>query len=81
METRYLLNGPAHVVKNVCGSIRSTCRTIHVGRYWCDCSAALDMNLPPGAYIGYDAQSDRECATLLNGHLANCKDHTHSNLP
>ena len=30
-------------------------------------TAALDLGMPAGVYQGYDAQSDREAAPLLNG--------------
>lgn len=67
---RYLLNGPAHLVKNVAGALRSPCRTIYVGRYFVDLASALDLQMPPPAFIGYDGQSDREALTFLNSTLS-----------
>ena len=46
---------------------RSAGRTVHFGRYFVDLTAALDLGVPAGVYQGYDAQSDREAASLLNG--------------
>ena len=46
---------------------RSAGRTVHFGRYFVDLTAALDLGMPAGVYQGYDAQSDREAAPLLNG--------------
>ena len=45
---------------------RSAGRTVHFGRYFVDLTAALDLGMPAGVYQGYDAQSDREGASLLN---------------
>ena len=45
-------------------------RTVHVGKYGVDCSTCLDLQLPPGAFIGYDGQSDLEATVLMNGNLA-----------
>ena len=46
---------------------RSAGRTVHFGRYFVDLTAALDLGVPAGVDQGYDAQSDREAASLLNG--------------
>ena len=67
---RYLLNGPAHLVKNVACALRSPCHTIYVGRYFVDLAATLDLQMPPGVFVGFDGQSDREALTLLNSRLA-----------
>ena len=53
--------------KNVDCMARSAGRTVHFGRYFVDLTAALDLGMPAGVYQGYDAQSDREAAPLLNG--------------
>ena len=53
--------------KNVDCMARSAGRTVHFGRYFVDLTAALDLGVPAGVYQGYDAQSDREAASLLNG--------------
>ena len=42
---------------------------MYFGRYFADPVAALDLHMPPGAFVGYDGQSDREAATFLNGYL------------
>ena len=52
--------------KNVDCMARSAGRTVHFGRYFVDLTAALDLGMPAGVYQGYDAQSDREAASLLN---------------
>ena len=67
---RFLLNGPAHIQKNVCGQLRSPARTVYFGRCFADPVAALDLHMRPGAFVGYDGQSGREAATFLNGYLA-----------
>ena len=60
------LNGPAHVQKNMAGQCRSPARTIRFGKYFVDFSACLDLKMPPGAFQGYDGQSDLEAASFFN---------------
>ena len=60
------LNGPKHIVKNLVCGLRSAIRTVRVGRYAVDFSAALDLQMPPGAFGGYDGQSDVEACSFLN---------------
>eukprot|EP00439_Symbiodinium_sp_Y106_P065706 s286_g10.t1 len=64
-EVLFLLIGPAHLQKNVVGQLRSP-KTIRYGRFFCDWSATLDLSMPPGAYQGYELQSDVEAASFLN---------------
>ena len=68
--SRWVLNGPAHVAKNVVGALRSAARTVHFGKFWCDAASTLDTGMPPGAFQGHDGQSDREAALYMNGALA-----------
>ncbi|CAE7640327.1 unnamed protein product, partial [Symbiodinium microadriaticum] len=65
-EALLALNGPKHIVKNLVCGLRSACRTVHVGRYFTDWCGGLDLHLPPGAFQGFDAQSDMEASTMLN---------------
>ena len=60
------LNGPAHVQRNFAGQLRSPSRTIYFGRVFTDIAGTLDLAMPPGAFVGYDGQSDSEAASLLN---------------
>ena len=53
--------------KNVDCMARSAGRTVHFGRYFVALTATLDLGTPAGVYQGYDAQSDWEAASLLNG--------------
>ena len=64
-------NGPAHIQKNLVGNLRSAARTVMFGRFSVDPSGSLDLYLPPGSYVGYDATSDRESASFLNPYHLN----------
>ena len=66
---RYLQNGPAHLVKNIAGALRAPGHTLYVGNYFVDLSAALDLDMPPPVFVGFDGQSDREAVSLLNSAL------------
>ena len=63
---RYLQNGPAHLIKNLAAAMRSPSHTLHVGRYPVDMGSTLDLQMPCGAFVGFDGQSDREALTFLN---------------
>ena len=70
-EVLYLLNGPAHVLKNCVSAVRSPTHTLWMGDYFVDQCACLDLQMPPGAYVGFDSQSDKEALTYSNCNLAN----------
>ena len=74
-ECIFFLNGPSHVQKNYVGAARSSCRTLYFGQYWCDMCTAQGEGLSPGAFAGFDKQSDREAAMFLNPfHLVHLDD-------
>lgn len=59
-------NGPCHIQKNVVSAMRSHCRTLYVGKFWLDPSATRDLGMMPGAFCGFDRQSDAQAAMFLN---------------
>lgn len=56
------IGGPAHLQKNLVEQLRSSIRTICFGSKHCDASAALQLGLWPGSYIGTDSMSDQQAA-------------------
>ena len=45
---------------------KSSARAIFWGNLWVDPAATRDCGMPPGAYCGFDSQSDAEAALFLN---------------
>lgn len=64
-EVLSYLPGIAHIAKNVCEQMRSSLRTIKVGKLSVDNSAALQLGLWPAAFAGIDGMSDAQAALML----------------
>ena len=64
-EAIFCLNGPPHLQKNLASALRGA-KQIYVGRYFVDLQGALDCDMPPAAYCGFDSQSDMLASILLN---------------
>ena len=64
------LQGPMHAAKNVSGQLNSVLRTIHMGVYYCDSSAARAHGLPPCAYVRSEAMSDKLNCLLWNPYFS-----------
>ena len=54
-----------HASKNAGGQLNSCIRTIYMGDYWTDSTAAYLQGLPPCAYVRADPMSDRLNALLM----------------
>ena len=53
-------------MKNLASQLVSPLRTVMIGKYHADPTGSRRFNLPPGAYVREDRQSDHLVALLFN---------------